>query len=101
MRQYSGAALIIGSSDWVSHLLTPPHSKPYACVAQSNWNIQMTVLIEENKCSHMAALAMLSSASGGVPKWPRPIWSWLNGDQEPTNTLAETLAAFNAPRLES
>lgn len=81
--------------------LIDPHFKFYACVVESNWNIQMTVLIEENKCSHMAGLAMLLSASGWVPKWPRPIWSWLNGDQKPTNTPAETLAAFNAPRLVS
>lgn len=39
-----------------------------AVIKQCDLNIQMTVLIEENKCSHMAGLAVLSSARGHVPR---------------------------------
>ena len=65
------------------------HAWRRGVIKQCDWNIQMTVLIEENKCSHMARLAVLSSAWGRVPKQPRPIWSWLSGDHEPTNTTAK------------
>lgn len=71
------------------------HPWQRVAIKQCDLNIQMTVLIEENKCSHMAGLAVLSSARGRGPQTstpparPRPIWSWPSGDREPTNTAAK------------
>lgn len=76
------------SSGLIDLYLDFMHAWLRAVIKQCDLNIQMTVLIEENKCSHMAALAVLSSARGRVPERPRPIWSRLSGNYEPTNTTA-------------